>query len=959
MNQDILAPLRNNARLSPDCIALRSHDKPDTSISGLLNIVDSAVCWMAEHGVTPQSRVATLLPNAPETAVAILAGAACATVVPMNPAYPPAETQRLLAEAGVTHLITHPSCIPGAISAAAGSSIRVLQLTSTASGLTGAFELACVDEGRTTGTAGPAEPASPRTVLVLHTSGSTGAPKRVPLTAENLSASAWNVARSLELQPTDICLHMMPMFHIGAVADLLLAPLYAGGSTAFVPAISSDAFFGGLRHFSPTWFQAVPTVLRDILAYAATAEDVENVRRLRFVRSVSQPLPDRLQKEFGLTFGTTLVPMFGMTETAGLITSTPLDRTREKRGSVGIPFGTNVKICDSFGNEVGPFKRGEVLVSGPNVMAGYEGQESAHSDAFIGKWLRSGDEGFFDDDGFLFLTGRLKDIINRGGEKISPLEIDLILAGHPAIREAAAFPLPHPSLGEEVAVAVVTAANSGLDARGVKDYLRGRVADFKIPRAVTFLDRLPRVPSGKLDRLALPGLAGATAGHASERRAPGTPLAKTLAALWQRTLKVPDIAMDDNFFDLGGDSLSATNLMLLLEERFGNDLPTALLFEQPTLREMEQVLDGRIGRARADDRLDPALYAAVKNATAAWRGKRQDNSLILGRNTLGVKRPFFWVCQSMWQFEMLSENLDPERPFHILSSLSNTRLKSDGNTNRLARYYAAEILSIQPQGPYLLGGFCQGGVVAFEIAKALRAMGREVALLCLQDRFIAEPYDGEVALFWGKRGWFCAYDLNDEPERGWAKYYSGPLSVFHSAADHDDLHKMPHVGTFARQLEAEFERIEAGLPPSYRRKFKALQPLNPKNFKSSVRVKVPLFMRQGSSHTIKVTVTNKSPLSWEPTEKSGIILASRWRSFDRLHGYALDARRPLTQEIRPSQSLTLDLRIKVPMRGLPMFLDVDLVEDGVHWFGGFGHSGTSKLVIPLAPDWPVSDPSAG
>ncbi|CCF18294.1 putative Coenzyme a synthetase-like protein [Pseudorhizobium banfieldiae] len=950
MRKDILDPLRDLSQTAPQKIALRSHDRADTSVSQLLQIIDTVHAHFVEHGVEPGSRIATILPNRPETAVAILAVASFATSVPLNPAYALDETKRLLVQSGVTHLITDTTIMADATAAAIALDIPILQLVPLA-GPTGAFRLAPhKPQRRTVAADTPDAGLRSSTALVLQTSGSTGTPKRVPLSAENLISSAWNVARSIELGPADICLNMMPMFHIGALVDLLLAPLYAGGSTAFAGGISSEAFFRGLQHFHPTWSQAVPTVLRDLLAHGATGEDARLFRDLRFIRAVSQPLPTRLQEEFEDKFGTRLVPMFGMTETAGLITSTPLDRLRLKPGSVGVPFGPQVMICDSLGNEVTAGKRGEVLISGPSVMSAYEGDAAVSRDTFRGDWLCSGDEGFIDDEGFLFLTGRLKDIINRGGEKISPQEIDMILSDHPNIAEAAAFAMPHPSLGEEVAVAVVPRDRTTLETSDIIDHLRGRTANFKIPRTVIFLDKLPRVPSGKLDRRALPELAGATV-QARSHIAPASPLAKTLAAMWTSVLKVPVIGMEDNFFDLGGDSLSATNLALLLEERFGRDIPVSALFDAPTLREMEQVLSARVSCESAKRRLAPEIYSAVRLATAAWRGKRRDDSLVLGRNTFGKKRAFFWVCQSMWQFECLSEGLDPDRPFYILSSLSNTRVKSDENTQKLARYYVSEILGIQPEGPYLIGGFCQGGVVAFEIATMLKASGHAVSLLCLQDRFVAKPYDGELALFWGKRGWFCAYDLNDQPERAWAKYYSGPISVFYSSADHDDLHKPPYVDDFTQQLEKEFERVELSQPSANSRLLQPMKRLDRRCFASTIRAQVPTFMRQGSRRSIKVAITNTSPVPWEPTEKSGIILATRWRSLDKSHGYALDARLPLGKEIKPSATAIMELQIKVPMRNLPMFLDIDLVEDGICWFGGAGRSGLRRLVIPLAPDW--------
>lgn len=947
MTENLLEPLRAHAAASPQRVAFRSSDRPDSSFSDLVAFVDQAIADLQNNGVTPHARIATILPNAPETALAILAVSSYATSIPLNPAYAPEELKRLLRDAGVTHVISDMQKMPHAVSAGRDLGLATLHLSPTHAAPTGAFILASEDRAPTLSTG--SSPAR-RSALVLHTSGSTGTPKRVPLTPTNLISSAWNVARTLDLGPGDICLNMMPMFHIGALVDLLLAPLYAGGTVAFAPEISTGAFFASLRKFHPTWFQAVPTVLRDILAHEAARDDVERVGQLRFIRAVSQPLPLRLQDEFEKTFGTTLVPIFGMTETAGLITSVPLERSHRKSGSVGVSVGCSVKICDSFGNEVAPMKRGEVLISGPNVMDAYEGKETSHAETFRGSWLRSGDEGYLDEDGCLFLTGRLKDIINRGGEKISPLEIDQILADHPAVQEAAAFPLPHPTLGEEVAVAVVPAADAMLQPKDVTDHLRSRLAPFKVPRTVVFLDRLPRVPSGKLDRLALPGLASGAASSKSVRTPPETPLAKSLASMWRKVLKVPDVAMEDDFFDLGGDSLTAMNFASLLEERFGRDLPLTLLFDAPTLRDMEQALARAIERSARNQTLDLQIRAAVRKVTAAWRGKRRSmESLIVGRNTVGTKRPFFWVSQTLHGFDAMAACFDPERPLYAMTSLSATGMKSDENTRRLAEHYAEEILEIEPNRPVLLGGFCQGGVVAFEIAKALRRKGHEVALLCLQDRFVPEPYDGEVALFWGKRGELCAYYGFDEPERGWAKYYSGPVSVHYSSADHDDLHNSPHIEAFARQLEEVFERVEAQEQPRWEPISAPIRPLDPRSFSSRIRASVPLFLRQGGEHSICVRVTNTSPVAWEPTARSGIIVAARWQAWDNQHWYLLDGRLPLHQGVHPGEVAEFDLPIRVPMRSLPLLLHIDLVEDGISWFGRIGQSGVQKLVIPLRP----------
>lgn len=946
---DLFAPLRDRAATHPEGIALLASGMRAATAADLVRILDAAVEDLVTCGVLPSARVATVLPNAPTTATALLALIQTASAMPLNPALAARELRAILSEGAATHLATDPLRFLEAAEIGASLGLAVLSVDSRDRAMTGSVGFSIHSPGRNHMTAGGPVGAD-RPALILHTSGSTGRPKRVPLSAANLSASAHNLAASLELSPEDRCLSMMPMFHIGALTDLLLGPLYAGGSVAFAPSISAAGFFRGLEEFAPTWFQAVPTVLGDILKHAASREDLAAARRLRFIRAVSQPLPAGLQASLDEAFGVDIVPIFGMTETAGLVASMPLRGPRPS-GSVGRPFGNRVMISDKFGNPVPAGTHGEVLVAGPTVMSGYEGSDE-RGEVFRGEWLRTGDEGYLDADGFLFLTGRLKDVINRGGEKISPLEIDLVMADHPAVLEAAAFAIPHPSLGEDVALAVVATEAGAASEHQLLAFLRERLAEHKVPRSITFLAALPRVPSGKLDRRALPEATRLGAPQAGSRTQPSTPLERSVAAMWSRVLMLDDLALEDDFFEKGGDSLSATTLAMMMEERFGEALPVNRLFEAPTLGGMAAVLSGHLARQDTASTLSREIHGALRNATAAWQGQRKEGSLILGRNTLGSRRPFFWVCQSRWQFELLSQTFDPDRPIYILSSLSNTGLKSDDNTRALASHYAEEIQSLAGDEPVLLGGFCQGGVVAFGIAKALRARGREVALLCLQDRFIPEPYEGRVALFTGKRGWHCLYDLADRPERGWAKYYSGPVAIHHAEADHDDLHKMPYVAEFARRLDQELRLAEADLPSRREIALPPTRRLDPRSYESVMRVRVPRFMRQDSVHTLHVKVTNVSPVTWERTERSGIMLAARWHAADPVHVYSLDARRPLLSDIPAGRSQKFLLDIRVPMRGTPLQLQIDLVDDGLHWFREKGPSGISRPVYPLPPRWP-------
>jgi acyl-CoA synthetase (AMP-forming)/AMP-acid ligase II/thioesterase domain-containing protein/acyl carrier protein len=909
--EDMLAPLRQTAAQSPHRIALLSPGRTDTSYAALLHAIDAAHHRLHELGVTAQARVASVLPNAPETAILLLALCTHATAIPLNPDEAAASLRALLHACQASHLIVPDNAPPYLLEAAREAQITVLAISSRSDAPAGAFCLSVLQK------ASPRPQPRTGAALVLHTSGSTSNPKRVPLSAQNLCSSAWNVARSLALGPTDLCLNMMPMFHIGALVDLLLAPLYAGGAVVFAPAISAAAFLATARRYRPSWFQAVPTLMREILNAPDTDPGV--FAAMRFIRVVSQPLPERLRQDFEARFSVSLVPIYGMTETAGVIASAPLDAGARKPGSVGPSAGPQVRIADAAGASLPPHAVGEVQVRGPSVMAGYE--DAPAQGAFRDGWLLTGDMGYLDRDGFLFLTGRIKDIINRGGEKIAPAELDLILLDHPGIHEAAAFAVSHPSLGEEVGVAVASAPGCRPDEAEVIAFLRARVAPHKLPRRVLFLDRLPRLPSGKLDRRGLAAQAEDAFRGRQGFVAPQSELARRIAALWCKVLRLPQVGMEDDFFDLGGDSLTATTLAQQLEAEFG--LAQAVdLFETPTVRAMERLLAG--------------AQAARQAVVAGPAG-------VISRNKDGWKTPFFWVLRGVRHFDALAGCFDSNRPLHGFGVFLTERLRDNARTWELARQYADEVEARQPHGPLLLGGFCQEGLTAFRMAQILRGRGRQIGLLVLQDRVPPEPYDGRVALLWSRRSRHTLYYSHVRPERGLATLLQGPVAQWGSDADHIELYHQPHVALLARQLDEAIAAAEtasdvfAPLPPR--------RPLDPARLRAGIRAKVPRLLRQGEIFRLAVSVTNKSTAAWGATPQSGIVLAARWHVFDDEYTLQLDGHAELDQPLAAGQTQVFDLDLRLPMRGLPMRLEIDLVEDGLRWFG----AGVRRLVLPLAP----------
>jgi acyl-CoA synthetase (AMP-forming)/AMP-acid ligase II len=339
--------------------------------------------------------------------------------------------------------------------------------------------------------------------LVLHTSGTTSRPKIVPLTQRNVCASAVHVAESLSLTASDRCLNVMPLFHIHGLIAAVLASLAAGGTVVCAPGFNALKFFSWMDDARPSWYTAVPTMHQAILARADRNRDAIVRNPLRFLRSSSASLPPQVMKSLEETFGAPVIEAYGMTEAAHQMAANPLPPRARKPGSVGVAAGPEVAIMDEAGRILPAGEIGEVVIRGPNVTPGYQNNPSANAAAFTSGWFRTGDQGAFDDEGYLRLTGRLKEIINRGGEKISPREVDEVLLDHPAVAQAVTFGMPHEKLGEEVGCALVLKEGSKASEGEIREYASRRLADFKVPRRVLFLEEIPKGPTGKLQRIGL------------------------------------------------------------------------------------------------------------------------------------------------------------------------------------------------------------------------------------------------------------------------------------------------------------------------------------------------------------------------------------------------------------------------------------------------------------------------
>jgi acyl-CoA synthetase (AMP-forming)/AMP-acid ligase II/acyl carrier protein len=386
----------------------------------------------------------------------------------------------------------------------------------------------------------------------------------------------------------------MPLFHIHGLIGVLLSSLCSGASVVCSPGFQAFSLFEWMDTFRPTWYSAVPTMHQAILEHAGDHLEIIDCCPLRFIRSSSSAIPPQVVKELENIFKTPVIEAYGMTEASHQMASNPLPPKQRRPGSVGIAAGPEVQIMNKAGDLLAPGEVGEIVIRGANVTPGYHNDTTANIRAFTKGWFRTGDLGRIDGDGYIFIDGRIKEIINRGGEKISPREIDEALLNHPDIRQAVTFAVKHPTLGEDVAAAVILKKNVLLSEQQIREFAFECLADFKVPSQVVIVETIPTGTTGKLQRI---GLADKLAAQLKrEFVAPAKELEKAVAKIFTNVLDTSPVGLYDNFFALGGDSLRGTQLISRIRSSFMIELPVTALFRRPTVIE----LSAEIVRLKSD-----------------------------------------------------------------------------------------------------------------------------------------------------------------------------------------------------------------------------------------------------------------------------------------------------------------------------------------------------------------------
>lgn len=614
MSNQLLSVLKSHADQMGDDEAILAPDRPSLNYAALWLLACEIGASLRAANLSASSRVAIVLPNGAEAATAFLGVAAHAVCAPLNPAYQVDEFRFYLTDARAEAIIVAHSDSGPARQVARELGLVILEANWTPDMAAGTMHLSLTQDTlsstaleRMGSNAGdhsinhsgqiPADyPA--RTALILHTSGTTAKPKIVPLSEDNLYASAQAIAGHLCLSPADRCLNLMPLFHIHGLIGTLLSSVIAGASIVCTPGPNYSALFDWIAKTKPSWYSAVPTIHQTIIANSNAYRQKAPDHQFRFIRSSSASLPTVLLDQLEQLFDAPVIEAYGMTEATHQMSSNPLPPAQRKSGSVGVSAGAEVAIMTEAGELLPCGQIGEVVIRGAGVTSGYEANTNANQTSFTDGWFRTGDQGRLDQDGYLFLTGRLKEIVNRGGEKVAPREIDDALLEHPGVTQAVAFAVPHPSLGEDLAAAVVGQPNDSLNEAELRFWLFDRLAPHKVPSQVLIVDAIPKGATGKIQRIGLhQHFTEQLTGTQSE---PRTVTESTLAKIFAEILQVKSVSADANFFTQGGDSLSGARVLAWIESEFGSGLPLTDLFRFPTVRALAERVDNELQTASSN-----------------------------------------------------------------------------------------------------------------------------------------------------------------------------------------------------------------------------------------------------------------------------------------------------------------------------------------------------------------------
>ena len=489
--------IRNMINQQNDNLIFLTSEKNEKLSYGEFKIFNEKISrQLAATNIINSDRAAIVLPNGPLMASSFLSISSYMSAAPLNPSYKQEEFEFYLDDLKPKFLLVEPNSKSLAVIAAKNLNIPVFEMKISDNQPLGTFELFDKETNYK-------NPNDYDEALVLHTSGTTSRPKIVPLSNLNIFTSAVNISKSLKLTADDHCLNIMPLFHIHGLIAVLSASAKVGASVCASNGFNALKFLDLAETQNITWYSGVPTMHQAILLRAQKNSDKAKKLNLRFIRSSSASLPPAIFEQLNDTFQTPIIEAYGMTEATHQMASNPLPPAIQKPGLVGMPAGPEICIMNDKNEKLLQGEIGEICIKGDNVTNGYENNPEANKQSFVNDWFRTGDEGFFDEDGYLKISGRLKEIINKGGEKISPLEVDNILMDFPPIDQALCFGYKDKMLGEDIAVAIKLKENKSCTEDDIKSYANEKLAKFKIPKKIFIVEDIPKGATGKLQRIGL------------------------------------------------------------------------------------------------------------------------------------------------------------------------------------------------------------------------------------------------------------------------------------------------------------------------------------------------------------------------------------------------------------------------------------------------------------------------
>ena len=489
--------IRNMINQQNDDLIFLTSEKNEKISYGEFKIFNEKISrQLAAKNIINSDRAAIVLPNGPLMASSFLSISSYMSATPLNPSYKQEEFEFYLDDLKPKFLLVEPNSKSLAVIAAKNLNIPVFEMKISDNQPLGTFELFDKETDYK-------NPNDYDEALVLHTSGTTSRPKIVPLSNLNIFTSAVNISKSLKLTADDHCLNIMPLFHIHGLIAVLSASAKAGASVCASNGFNALKFLDLAETQNISWYSGVPTMHQAILLRAQKNSDKAKKLNLRFIRSSSASLPPAIFEQLNDIFQTPVIEAYGMTEATHQMASNPLPPAIQKPGLVGMPAGPEICIMNDKNEKLSQGEIGEICIKGNNVTNGYENNPEANKQSFVNDWFRTGDEGFFDEDGYLKISGRLKEIINKGGEKISPLEVDNILMDFPPIDQALCFGYKDKMLGEDIAVAIKLKENKSCTEDDIKSYANEKLAKFKIPKKIFVVEDIPKGATGKLQRIGL------------------------------------------------------------------------------------------------------------------------------------------------------------------------------------------------------------------------------------------------------------------------------------------------------------------------------------------------------------------------------------------------------------------------------------------------------------------------